>query len=150
MATKPATKQKENQSVKDAKKVPAEPPKRGAKVAAAGAKVSGAVTGRAASFTKFVREQGVVGLAVGLAIGAQASELVKIIVGSLVTPVIDLLVGKGGLEGLKWTVQLSDRTAVFTFGSLIDALLRFLAVALVIYFVVHGLKLDRLDKKKES
>lgn len=107
------------------------------------------VTGHVSGFMKFVREQGIVGLAVGLAIGAQAAELVKIIVGSVVTPIIDLLVGKGGLAGLKWTVHIEDRMAVFTFGDLIDALIRFLAVAFVIYLVIHGLKLDRLDKKKE-
>ncbi|HEX6462423.1 MAG TPA: MscL family protein [Candidatus Saccharimonadales bacterium] len=108
------------------------------------------VTGQVSSFMRFVREQGIVGLAVGLAIGAQAAELVKIIVGSLITPLIDLLVGKGGLAALKWTLEVGDRTAVFTFGDLIDALIRFLAVAFVIYLVIHGLKLDRLDKKKEA
>ncbi len=108
------------------------------------------VTGQVSSFMRFVREQGIVGLAVGLAIGAQAAELVKIIVGSVVTPIIDLLVGKGGLAGLKWTLEVGDRTAVFTFGDLIDALIRFLAVAFVIYLVIHGLKLDRLDKNKEA
>ena len=108
------------------------------------------VTGQVSSFMRFVREQGIVGLAVGLAIGAQAAELVKIIVGSIITPIIDLIVGKGGLAGLKWTLEMGDRMAVFTFGDLIDALIRFLAVAFVIYLVIHGLKLDRLDKKKES
>lgn len=98
-------------------------------------------------FMTFVREQGVVGLAVGLAIGAQAAEFIKVIVGSIITPVVDLLVGKGGLAALKWEVAVADRTAVFTFGELLDATLRFLAVAFVIYLVIHGLKLDKLDKK---
>jgi large conductance mechanosensitive channel len=101
-------------------------------------------------FMEFVREQGVIGLAVGLAIGAQAAELVKIIVGSLITPIIDLLVGPGGLSALKWTVQVADRTGTFTFGTLLDTLIRFLAVLAVIYFVIKGLGFDKLDKKKDD
>ncbi len=100
-------------------------------------------------FMDFVRKQGVVGLAVGLAIGTQAGILVKDIVSSVITPIVDLLVGEGGLEGLTWFVQIGDRSATFDFGLLIDSLIKFLAVALVIYFVVMGLKLDKLDKKKE-
>lgn len=106
--------------------------------------------GQASGFMKFVREQGVVGLAVGLAIGAEASGLVKVIVSSIITPILDLMVGKGGLENLKWTLNIADRTGVFAFGTLIDALIRFLAVAFVIYFIVKNLKLDKLDKAKDS
>jgi large conductance mechanosensitive channel protein len=100
-------------------------------------------------FMDFVRKQGVVGLAVGLAIGAQASELVKNIVSSVITPIVDLIVGQGGLNGLDTTVNIAGRSTVFQFGLLIDSLLKFLAVALVIYFVVIGLSLDKLDKKEE-
>ncbi|CAN5415771.1 hypothetical protein BH10PAT3_BH10PAT3_0280 [soil metagenome] len=101
-------------------------------------------------FMDFVRTQGVVGLAVGLAIGAQASELVKTIVSSIITPLVDLLVGKGGLRALTLTIHVFGRSTTFTFGLLIDAVIRFLAIAFVIYFVVKGLKLDKLDKKKEA
>ncbi len=105
--------------------------------------------GALSGFMDFVRKQGVVGLAVGLAIGTQAGILVKDIVSSVITPIVDLLVGKGGLEGLTWYVKVGDRDALFNFGLLIDSLIKFMAVALVIYFVVMGLKLDKLDKKKE-
>jgi large conductance mechanosensitive channel len=100
-------------------------------------------------FMEFVRTQGVVGLAVGLAIGTQAGLLVKSIVESIITPLVDLIVGKGGLSGLTWYVEIGDRSALFDFGALINALIIFLAVAFVIYFVVMGLKLDKLDKKKD-
>lgn len=100
-------------------------------------------------FMEFVRTQGVVGLAVGLAIGTQAGLLVKSIVESIITPLVDLIVGKGGLSGLTWYVQIGDRSALFDFGALINSLIIFLAVAFVIYFVVMGLKLDKLDKKKD-
>ncbi len=101
-------------------------------------------------FMDFVRTQGVVGLAVGLAIGTQASELVKTIVSSLITPIVDLIVGSGGLKGISLTVHIAGRTSTFAFGTLLDAIIRFLAIAFVIYFVVKGLKLDKLDKKKDA
>lgn len=110
---------------------------------------TGRVKKHLGGFMEFVRKQGVVGLAVGLAIGTQASELVKNIVSSVITPIVDLLVGKEGLRGLTWTVNIGDRTSTFNFGLLIDSSIKFLAVALVIYFVIMGLKLDKLDKKKE-
>ena len=102
-----------------------------------------------AGFVEFIREKGVVGLAVGLAIGTAASGLVTQIVNAVITPAVGLLVGKQGLAGLNLTVNVADRSEVFAFGTLIDALIKFLAIAAVIYFVVMGLKLDRLDKKKE-
>ncbi len=108
------------------------------------------VKGQVIGFVNFIREKGVVGLAVGLAIGTAATGLVNQIVGSLITPLVDLLVGKDGLKGLNLTVQIGNRTGVFMIGTTIDALLRFLALAAVIYFIVMGLKLDRLDKKAEA
>lgn len=100
-------------------------------------------------FMDFVRKQGVVGLAIGLAIGTQAAELVKSIVSSVITPFVDLLVGSGGLKDFDLFVRIASRSTTFEFGLLIDALLKFLAVAVVIYFVVMGLKLDKIDKKKD-
>ncbi len=101
-------------------------------------------------FIEFVRTQGVVGLAVGLAIGAASAEFVKNIVASIITPIVDLLVGPGGLDNLTYTMMIGDRRGVFNFGLLIDSLLKFLAVAFVIYFVVKGFRLDKLDKKKDA
>lgn len=101
-------------------------------------------------FMDFVRKQGVVGLAIGLAIGTQASELVKNIVTSVITPFVDLLAGNGGLNGLTLYVDVFGRHATFQFGLLIDSVIKFIAVAVVIYFVVMGLKLDKIDKKKEA
>jgi large conductance mechanosensitive channel len=101
-------------------------------------------------FVAFIREQGVVGLAVGLAIGLQATEFTRAIVNSMITPIIDIIVGANDLTDLSWTLNIGERSGTFEYGLFIDALLKFLAVAFVIYFVVKGLKLDRLDKPKEK
>lgn len=100
-------------------------------------------------FIEFIREKGVVGLAIGLAIGTAATGLVTQIVNSVITPTIDLIVGPEGLSGLQTTVEIGSRSATYEWGMFLDALIKFIAIAAVIYFVVLGLKLDRLDKKKE-
>jgi large conductance mechanosensitive channel len=112
-------------------------------------------------FFDFIREQGVVGLAIGLAIGAQTNTTVKSIVDGLVTPIVGFLIGSGAtLAEDKWNVvgrntshehfwlTLGNRQLVFAWGQVLSSLIELLAVAAVIYFVVKGLGLDRLDKKK--
>lgn len=100
----------------------------------------------------FVREQGVVGLAVGLAIGTQVGEAVKALVQGLINPLVSFIVGSTeGLDGAVWTIYESDsRELVIGWGGILSALITLLAVAAVIYWVVHGLKLDRMDRKKED
>lgn len=102
-------------------------------------------------FLEFVREQGVVGLAIGLAVGTQAAVLVKDIVASIIDPILGLVVGNPrGLQAAVWNVTVAGRKATFTIGHLLYSIIVFMAVCLVIYVVVHGLKLDKLDKKKDK
>jgi large conductance mechanosensitive channel len=98
-------------------------------------------------FVDFVREQGVVGLAVGLVLGTQIKTLVDQLVVSFINPLVGLLLPGSGSLGDK-VFHVSDQT--FKYGAFISQFISFLIVAAVIYFVVKGLKLDRLDKKKES
>lgn len=108
-----------------------------------------ASTGKLQGFVDFIREKGVVGLAIGLAIGTAATGLVTQIVNAVITPTISLIVGDKGLSGLNTTITILGRSEEFLFGDMIDALIKFMAIAAVIYFVVMGFKLDKLDKKKE-
>lgn len=102
-------------------------------------------------FLDFVREQGVVGLAIGLAVGTQASILVKDIVASLIDPIIGLIIGNpGGLQAAVWKVDVAGRKATFELGQLVYSIIVFAAVCAVIYLIVNGLKLDKLDKKKDK
>ena len=106
------------------------------------------------NFMQFVREQGVVGLAVGLAIGTQAGKAVESIVTGLINPLVGFILGGADLSGLKWEIVRrtgdSGRALTIYWGSIADGLVKLTAVAAVIYFVVHGLKLDKLDKNKEK
>lgn len=127
-----------------------------AKAETAAVKMERLGTGPANGFINFIREKGVVGLAVGLALGTAATGLVLQIINAIVTPAISQLLGLFGVQNLRGLNYVATRAAdgtpliTYGFGDLIDALIKFLAIALVIYFVVIGLKLDKLDKKKES
>lgn len=101
-------------------------------------------------FVDFIREQGVVGLAIGLALGAQVKSLVDQLVASFINPLANLLLpGGGNLPEKAFKLTFHQRTASFTWGAFASQLISFIIVAAVIYFVVKGLKLDKLDKKKD-
>ena len=149
--TTQTSKDEVRQAKAEARKAKAELVK--AKAEAAREKAKNVGTSQIGGFVSFIREKGVVGLAVGLAIGTAATGVVTQIVNAVITPTVSLLIGEKGLSGLNFVVKrAADGTPIVTYavGDLIDALIKFLAVAAVIYFVVIGLKLDKLDKKKES
>lgn len=99
-------------------------------------------------FMDFVRAHGVVGLAVGLAIGTQVGQMVKAIVDGLVNPLVGMIVGnQAGLQDAQFSLTIGGRTGDFMWGAVFSALITLLAVSAVIYYVVTGLKLDKLDKK---
>lgn len=114
------------------------------------ARLKSVAGGHGSGFMKFIREQGVVGLAVGLAIGTAAGASVKVIVDNLINPIVALLTQGIDLSSLKWTVKVGKGTAVFGWGAVISSLIVLLATALVVYLVIHLAKLDRLDKKKDA
>lgn len=97
-------------------------------------------------FINFIREQGVVGLAVGFILGGAVSKVVS----ALVTDVINPLLGAvlSGAPGFK-TATLSVGPAQILYGDMISVLIDFIIIALVVYYGVKGLGLDKLDKSKQ-
>lgn len=96
-------------------------------------------------FMNFVREQGVVGLAVGFILGGAISKVVTSLVTDIINPFIGIILGPAG--------NLSDYSitvgkAKVMYGNFIAVAIDFIVIALVVYFGVKKLKLDRLDKKK--
>lgn len=100
----------------------------------------------------FVREQGVVGLAVGLAIGTAAGATVKAIVDGLINPIVGFIIGGNDLAKLSWHTGLyrSGKELTIAWGLVANSIITLLAVAAVIYYIVHGFRLDKLDRKKED
>lgn len=103
-------------------------------------------------FMNFVREQGVVGLAVGLAIGTAAGATVKAIVDGLINPIVGFILGGNDLTKLAWHTGLyrGGKELVIAWGIVANSMITLLAVAAVIFYIVHGLRLDKIDRKKED
>ncbi len=102
-------------------------------------------------FTNFVREQGVVGLAVGLAIGVSAGQAVASIVDNFINPLVGFILGGTDLSNLRWETGLERGGVelVFGWGAILSAIITLLATAFVIFYIVRGLKLDKMDKKSK-
>lgn len=101
-------------------------------------------------FTDFVRSQGVVGLAIGFVLGVQVKALVDQLVASFINPMLGLILpGGGSLVEKHFALSLNGKTQNFGWGAFLYQLVNFILVAGVIYSVFKGLKLDKLDKKKE-
>lgn len=96
-------------------------------------------------FLDFIRTQGVVGLAVGLILGGAVTTLVTSIVKNLVNPLLGLLLGQA--KDLA-TSSLDILGAKVMYGNFILDLINFIVIALIVYFGVKKLGLDRLDKPK--
>ena len=99
---------------------------------------------QALGFVDFIREQGVVGLAVGFILGGSIRSVVDSIVIDLINPLLGLLLGKVDFSQAVWQIG----SAQVAWGNFIATLINFTIVAAVVYFGIKGLGLEKLDKKK--
>lgn len=96
-------------------------------------------------FIEFIREQGVMGLAVGFILGGAVSKVVASLVSDIINPLLGIILGAAG--------NLSDMSlkvgkAEIMWGNFISVVIDFVVIALVVYFGVRILRLDKLDKAK--
>lgn len=90
---------------------------------------------------QFIREQGVVGLAVGFILGGAVSKVVTALVNDIINPLLGYVLGS--TAGLK-AMQLGP----VLLGDFVAVTIDFIIIAAVVFFVVKGLGLDKLDQKK--
>ncbi len=100
--------------------------------------------GKLAGFATFIREQGVVGLAVGFILGGAVSKTVTSLVENIINPLVGLALGKVNLSDK--LVTIGD--ASLKYGAFITTIIDFIIIAAVVYFVIRGLGLDKVDKTK--
>lgn len=97
-------------------------------------------------FIAFIREKGVLGLAVGIIMGGSVTKLVTSIVDNLLNPLIGAVTGAAGnLTSLAYTVPMTQIS--FKYGAFISSLIDFLAVLAVVYFIFVKSPLNKIDKK---
>ena len=118
--------------------------------------------GFAAEFKKFIMRGNVIDLAVGVIIGGAFQAIVNSLVNDVIMPVISLLTK--GVDFTNLFIQLNGDVkyatlaeaqeagaAVLAYGNFISAVINFLILALVVFFLVKGInRIADAAKKKEE
>ena len=94
---------------------------------------------------EFVREQGVMGLAVGFILGGSISKLVTAFVNDLINPIVGIFLGRTG-ELKKIYLQVGSSKILY--GDFISVFIDFAIIFFIVYLGVKVLKLETLYKKK--
>ncbi len=110
--------------------------------------VSRGLTQPVSGFTAFLRQNAIIGLAVGFVVGTQVQGVVKQLIASFINPLSALMFGGVALSSRTFTLHFGHQFANFGWGSFVYALIDFLFVLLVIYAIIKLFKLDKLDKPK--
>lgn len=97
-------------------------------------------------FVNFLRENAIVGLAVGFVAGAQAQAVVKTLVDSFLTPALQMVFG-GDLQKQQFHSNFLHG-GNFGWGKLVYALINLIFVLAAVYALIKIFKLDKLQKPK--
>src|SRR5512133_3612519 len=94
------------------------------------------VTKHVGGFAEFMREQGVIGIGIGLVLGVQIKAVVDSIMNSFVNPITSLfLPGQEALSQKVVELHIDSRTAVIGWGAIVYSLFSFIMVATIIYIL---------------
>ena len=104
-------------------------------------------------FKEFITRGNVMDMAVGIIIGGAFTAIVQSLVNDLLMPVIGALFGGIDFTTLKYVVRAADEAAgieeaAIKYGSFIQAIVNFLLIALVIFFIVKAM--NKFRRKKEE
>lgn len=83
-------------------------------------------------FRQFLLRGNLVDMAVGIVIGAAFTSVVGALVADIITPLIAAIFGKPNFGNLYFTINHSQ----FKYGLVINAVITFLAVAAVLYYLI--------------
>jgi len=98
--------------------------------------------GTIVGFITFIRERGVMGLAIGFVLGGAVSKVTTSFSSDIVNPALSYFFGG--------TERLGDiMVGSVAIGKFLAAILDFFILALTVYLIFRVLKLDTLDKPKE-
>ena len=92
-----------------------------------------------AGFKKFIKDQGLIGMAVGLILGTASGDLVKSLINNIVMPPLGFVLGSAeGLKGVVWNMGKTPagKEAVLSYGAFLNDVINFLVIAFVVYFVL--------------
>lgn len=95
-------------------------------------------------FKEFAMKGNIVDLAVAVIIGGAFGKIVGALTDSIIMPIISLVIGKGGVSEISFTVGQT----VFPVGAFLQAVIDFILIALVLFFMIKTM--NSMQKKKEE
>lgn len=104
-------------------------------------------------FKKFIARGNVIDLAVGVIIGAAFTAITNSVVNDIIMPVIGLITGGMDFAEMRIILKPATETAAevaIRYGALINAVINFLLVSLVLFFVVKGFNALKEKSRKEE
>ena len=90
-------------------------------------------------FKKFIKDQGLIGMAIGLILGTASGDLVKSLINNIIMPPLGFILGSSeGLKGVVWNMGKTPagKEAVLSYGTFLNDVINFLVIAFVVYFVL--------------
>lgn len=94
-------------------------------------------------FKEFAIKGNVIELAIAVVLGAAFGAVVTSLTQSLIMPIISMIVGKEGVSSLAFTAN----GTIFPYGLFLQAVINFLLIALVLFFIIKGI--NHMNRKKE-
>lgn len=100
-------------------------------------------------FRKFIMRGNLVDLAVAVVIGVAFNAVIQALISDIITPLIAAIAGKPNFGALTFTIHHSK----FSYGLFINALLSFVIIAAVVYFLIvspMARVMSVIDRNKEA
>lgn len=101
-------------------------------------------------FKEFINRGNVMDLAVAVVMGAAFTAIITSVANDLITPLISLLTNGIDFSTLEFTVGEGENSAAFKYGSLLQAILNFLIVAVVVFLMIKVLNAVARSKPVEE
>lgn len=110
-------------------------------------------TGLWQEFKEFISRGSVIDLAVGMVVGAAFTAIVTSLVNDIVMPVLGVVIGGLNFSDLKWVIVPGSEgvaEVAITYGNFINAIINFLAIALVVFLAVKAINTFKAKMRKEE
>lgn len=89
-------------------------------------------------FKTFIARGNVIDMAVGIIMGAAFTAIVTSLVTDMINPFLSLFLGGIDFSSLKISLGSGEDAAAFAYGNFINAVIKFLIVAWVVFLMVKG------------
>lgn len=95
-------------------------------------------------FKDFAMKGNIVDLAVAVIIGGAFGKIVTALTDSIIMPIIALLMGKGGMSDVTFSIG----STIFPVGIFLQAVIDFILIAIVLFLVIKAM--NSMKKKEEA